>query len=124
MILRSATILRIAMTRHILWCAVLLAVPQAASAAEGVPVYNVRPECNFTQSVIPSPESEKTCLREEQDARTKLEKNWASYADDDRSECIGESSSAGSPSYVDLLTCLEMNRDVRALERKEKAAEE
>jgi len=117
-------IIRTAMTRHFLLCAVLLAVPQAASAGEGVPVYNVRPECNFTQSVIPSPESEKTCLREEQDARTKLEKNWASYADDDRSECVGESSSAGSPSYVDLLTCLEMSRDARALERKEKAAEE
>ena len=115
---------RTAMTRHILWCFVLLAVPQAASAGEGVPVYNVRPECKFSQSIIPSPESEKTCLREEQDARTKLEKNWANYADDDRAECIGESSSAGSPSYVDLLTCLEMTKDARALERNEKAAEE
>ena len=115
---------RTAMTRHLLLCATLLTLPASASAGEGVPVYNVRPECNFTQSVIPSQESDKTCMREEQEAHAKLEKNWASYADDDRSECVAESSAAGSPSYVDLLTCLEMNRDVRAMERKDKAVEE
>ena len=62
-----------------LCCSVLLAVPHPAAAQERVPDYNVKPECQFTQSVIPSPESEKQCLREEQAARVKLEQNWASY---------------------------------------------
>jgi hypothetical protein len=104
-----------------LWCSVLLAVPHAAAAQDRVPDYNVKPECQFTQSVIPSPESEKQCLREEQAARVKLEQNWASYPSGDRAECVGESSTGGSPSYVDLLTCLEMTADARALQRKARA---
>jgi hypothetical protein len=104
-----------------LCCSVLLAVPHPAAAQESVPDYNVKPECQFTQSVIPSPESEQQCLREEQAARVKLEQNWASYPSGDRAECVGESSTGGSPSYVDLLTCLEMTADARALQRKARA---
>ena len=104
-----------------LCCSVLLAVPHPAAAQERVPDYNVKPECQFTQSIIPSPESEKQCLREEQAARVKLEQNWSSYPSGDRAECVGESSTGGSPSYVDLLTCLEMTADARAMQRKARA---
>jgi len=99
-----------------------LAWPCAAGAQDAVPVYNVKPECQFTQSAVPSPENEKTCLREEQAARAKLEQKWASYPSADRQECVSESSTGGSPSYVDLLTCLEMTADARAMQRKNKAA--
>jgi hypothetical protein len=30
------------------------------------------------------------------------------YANDDKRSCIGETTSAGMPSYVELVTCLEM----------------
>jgi hypothetical protein len=104
-----------------LWCGLLFATAQGAAAQDSVPNYNVKPECVFTQSIIPSPESEKQCLREEQAARVKLEQNWSSYPSGDRTECVGESSTGGSPSYVDLLTCLEMTADARALQRKARA---
>jgi hypothetical protein len=105
-----------------LWCGVVLLAPaQSVAAQDSVPNYNVKPECQFTQSIIPSPESEKQCLREEQAARVKLEQNWSSYPSGDRTECVGESSTGGSPSYVDLLTCLEMTADARALQRKARA---
>jgi hypothetical protein len=103
-------------------CALLLAWPHAGSAQDSVPVYDVKPECQFTQSAVPSPESEKTCLQEEQAARARLEQKWASYPSADRQQCVRESSTGGSPSYVDLLTCLEMTADARALQRKAKAA--
>ena len=106
--------------RCTLWCGVLLAA-HSAVAQDSVPNYNVKPECQFNQSLIPSPESGKECLREEQAARVKLEQNWSSYPSGDKAECIGESSTGGSPSYVDLLTCLEMTADARALQRRTRA---
>jgi hypothetical protein len=102
--------------------ALLLALPHVAGAQDAVPIYNVKPECQFTQSAIPAPENQKTCLQEEQAARDKLEQKWASYPSADRQECVSESSTGGSPSYVDLLTCLEMTADARSLQRKAKAA--
>ena len=102
--------------------ALLLALSHGVGAQDSVPVYNVEPECQFTQSAVPSPENEKTCMREEQAARVKLEQKWASYPSADRQECVSESSTGGSPSYVDLLTCLEMTADARAMQRKNKAA--
>jgi hypothetical protein len=79
--------------------ALLLALAHGVGAQDSVPVYNVKPECQFTQSAVPSQESEKTCLREEQAARAKLEQKWASYPSADRQECVSESSTGGSPSY-------------------------
>jgi hypothetical protein len=107
-----------------MWSALLLAAAaQAARADDGVPNYNVKPECSFTQSVIPAPENETQCLKEERAARAKLQQNWANYPSADRSECVGESSTGGSPSYVDLLTCLEMTADARAMQRKAKSGQ-
>lgn len=105
----------------VIWCGLLLAAALSAAAQDSVPNYNVKPECQFNQSLIPSPESGKQCLREEQAARVKLEQNWSSYPSGDRAECVGESSTGASPSYVDLLTCLEMTADARALQRKARA---
>lgn len=99
----------------------MLLAAHSAAAQDSVPNYNVKPECQFNQSLIPSPESGKECLREEQAARVKLEKNWSTYPSGDKAECVGESSTGGSPSYVDLLTCLEMTADARALQRRARA---
>ena len=110
--------------RSAMWSALLLAAAaQAARADDGVPNYNVKPECSFTQSAIPAPENETQCLKEERAARVKLQQNWANYPSADRTECVGESSTGGSPSYVDLLTCLEMTADARALQRKAKSGQ-
>src|SRR5437879_4987440 len=77
--------------RCTLWCGLLLAAAHSAAAQDSVPNYDVKPECQFSQSLIPSPESGKQCLREEQAARVKLEQNWSSYPSGDRAECVGES---------------------------------
>jgi hypothetical protein len=110
-------------TWAVTWAALLLAAAQPARADDGVPNYNVKPECSFTQSVIPAPENQKECMKEEQAARTKLQQNWTKYPSADRAECAAESSTGGSPSYVDLLTCLEMTADARALQRKARSGQ-
>ena len=49
-------------------------------------------------------------------ARTQLEKVWTTHTTQQRTECVSlEGVGGGSPSYVDVLTCLEMyaTRSVR-----------
>jgi hypothetical protein len=44
-------------------------------------------------------------------------KEWTSFSADDRTHCTAEAKMGGESSYTDLLTCLEMARDVRALNK-------
>jgi hypothetical protein len=53
-----------------------------------------------------------SCLQKEEAARDQLRNGWASFPARDRTECSG-AATIGPPSYVDLLTCLEMREDVR-----------
>jgi hypothetical protein len=47
-------------------------------------------------------------MSDETEAKNQLAKRWSSYGASQKKECVGESSSGGERSYVDLLTCLEM----------------
>ena len=93
---------------------VALVIPQVARAEHRLPVFDVKQECRAPASVTPG----QRCLGDEQSARAELTTKWSSFADGDRGHCIGEATAGGSPSYVDLLTCLEIARDARLLEKK------
>ena len=56
-----------------------------------------------------------TCISDENDARKLLEKDWARYPASDKAVCIQPKEY--TPGYIEWLTCLEMNRDVRALRK-------
>jgi|HubBroStandDraft_5_1064220.scaffolds.fasta_scaffold850773_1 hypothetical protein len=57
----------------------------------------------------------KNCLDSEQATREELAKQWSTFAPPDKTACTNESRMGGESSYTELLTCLEMARDVRAL---------
>jgi hypothetical protein len=48
------------------------------------------------------------CMRSENAARDKLNKTWAKMRVDWRSTCLKTTTLGGIPSYVELLTCVEM----------------
>ena len=50
-----------------------------------------------------------------QDARSKLDKDWSQYSAAQRSQCDDLVTTGGAPSYVELLTCLEMAKQVKEL---------
>lgn len=56
------------------------------------------------------------CVADETEARRQIQDKWESFAVDDRRQCAKETSTADESSYVELLTCLEMARDVRRAE--------
>ncbi|MGB9208319.1 MAG: hypothetical protein WCB78_09455 [Pseudolabrys sp.] len=54
-----------------------------------------------------------SCLASEQRTREELTKNWSTFPEADRNGCV--KSLSFSPTYTELLTCLEMRRDVKNL---------
>ena len=48
------------------------------------------------------------CQRDEEAARDKLNKQWATYSSTDKANCVSSATAGYLPSYVELVTCLEM----------------
>ena len=61
------------------------------------------------------------CIQDEKAARDALARQWSEFDAGDRARCIRLSTSNGSASYVEVLTCLELDRDARKLHQKEDA---
>jgi hypothetical protein len=58
------------------------------------------------------------CLNSEHAARDKLRTEWKDFAANTRGNCYVTSTMGGEPSYVELLTCLEMAKQAAELERR------
>jgi hypothetical protein len=59
--------------------------------------------------------SVQACEQDEKDARTKLEQEWGMFSAAEQARCTRLTTLGGSPSYVELLTCLEMAKDAQKL---------
>jgi hypothetical protein len=57
----------------------------------------------------------KACLGDETTAQDTLKQNWSKYAASDKNECVGMVTTGGPPSYVELLSCVEILRDARSI---------
>jgi hypothetical protein len=55
------------------------------------------------------------CMDAEAKDRETLVKEWPTFAADDKRHCTAETTMGGESSYTELVTCLEMARDVRKL---------
>jgi hypothetical protein len=58
------------------------------------------------------------CLGQEWSAREQLRREWRSFSRDDKIECVPLATLGGSPTYTELLTCLELSREARDLHGK------
>lgn len=93
---------------------VLFAASPAALAADTIPVFNVEPTCRAAVAASPG-RAVDTCLRDEADARAQLEQRWSRFPAKDRTSCTRLSLLDGHPSYVELLTCLEIAEEARSV---------
>jgi len=100
--------------------AVLLA-SHLVLVADRVPELNIEPSCQAAASTAVMPGRDaKSCLQDEHTARDKLEKEWGEFSATERTRCLQLSHTGGSPSYVELLTCLEMAQAARQLPAADK----
>jgi hypothetical protein len=55
--------------------------------------------------------NKEACMADENQALNTLKQNWSKYVANDKTLCIGMESTGGPASYVELLSCIEVNRD-------------
>ena len=107
------------MTRLVILAAVAaisVGIQIRAAIADDVPTYDVRKSCKADTQAYPTAGNVEGCLRDEQNARTTLVTQWTQFAPDTRTRCTGMvGDPAGPQSYVELLTCLQMAKDVKGL---------
>ena len=99
--------------------AVALLWPQPG-AAQVLPTADVQNTCRIASGVMVTLMGGTTveqglngCLDSENTARATIIKDWATYSAGDRTQCL--QTTVYLPSYVEWLTCLEMERDARRL---------
>ena len=89
------------------------------AVADEVPQFDIRRGCKIDSAAAFGPISEtvKRCMDDEQNAKTQLQAQWASFIGSDRAMCMASTTNDASipPSYVDLLTCLQDQQLARKL---------
>jgi hypothetical protein len=92
----------------------------AAAKANGPPNLNVKPSCEAAAGRTAMEQAPGTnvrdvasCLRDENEARDQLAKEWAQFSPGEHELCTSVTKTGGTPSYVELLVCLEMNREAK-----------
>ncbi len=89
-------------------------MPTPNRRAGGAPKLQVGPSCEAAaQGSVVLGRDKKACLGDETAAQDTLKKNWSKYAASDKNECISMVRTGGPPSYVELLSCVEILRDAR-----------
>jgi hypothetical protein len=94
----------------------------ALAANNDVPQFDVKPSCTSAtkaandlnkagDNLRPGDRSADNCIHDETDAKAKLDGQWTQYPVLERQRCSRLSTLGGLPSYVELLTCLEMAKE-------------
>jgi hypothetical protein len=90
-------------------------MPSVSRAADVVPKFNIAANCKaeVTGGSVAG-ETLESCISAEQQAKDQLAQQWERFAKADKTMCIRGTNSDGTPSYVELQTCLEMSADAKA----------
>src|SRR6476646_7449158 len=104
--------------------AILAIVPSTVwAASNGIPTLDVRPVCRVIANQSADPgvgqrnqtETFKQCMESEEAVREQLKRPWSAFSAADKRHCVTLATTGGESSNTELLTCLEMARDVRLL---------
>ena len=82
------------------------------AVADRVPVFDVSRSCKLDVAAttgLSIDQSLKNCVNDENRARQQLVSQWSKFSALSRSQCLPLESIGGTPSYVSLLTCLQMS---------------
>ncbi|SDS90233.1 hypothetical protein SAMN05444158_3622 [Bradyrhizobium canariense] len=90
----------------------------------GAPELNVKAICkarsaDAIRSGSPPDQSTADCLHDEEDAKQQLNTLWASTSVPIRNRCESDARALGTTSYLDLLTCIRMAKEINSSPKKE-----
>ena len=82
------------------------------TVADRVPSFDIVRSCKLDRAAtagLTVDQSLKTCVNDETKARQQLGSQWSKFAPSSKTSCISQESIGGTPSYVSLQTCLQMD---------------
>jgi hypothetical protein len=86
------------------------------AVADQVPAFDINRSCKLDAAAsagLTLDQSTKSCVDDENKARQQLASQWSSFSAAGKATCIPQESIGGTPSYVSLLTCLQMGQWAR-----------
>src|SRR5262245_59192163 len=110
--------------RFVSGAAILIVIPTLVwGASDGIPTLDVRPVCRgiANQSADPGvgqrdqANTFQQCIESEAAVREQMKRSWSEFSAADKRHCVTLATTGGESSNTELLTCLDMARDVRAL---------
>ena len=100
-----------------------------SARSDDIPTLDVNPVCHgiAMQGELEAGlqrSSFQECVKSEQDVREQMKKEWSTFTTADKTHCVALAKTGGESSYTELITCMEMARDVRALRENANALPE
>ena len=95
---------------------VILGTLSPIPVSDTVPQIDIVKECRFEGGESATFDR---CVHDENEAKQDLQATWEQVGAADRTSCLAEATSAGFSSYIELLTCVEMARDLAAAKQRE-----
>ena len=94
----------------------LLGLRVAVAVADAPPKFDLAPTCDAAARFsIAAGRDKEACLEDERTAESTLAQNWSKYNASDKIQRVGNVKTGGPASYVELLSCLEIMRDAKAI---------
>jgi hypothetical protein len=94
----------------------------ASAASSGVPTADIATTCRTSEKALiaifgaETQQNFQSCMNSENEARAQMVKNWRNFPAGARQRCIN--TTGYMPSYVEWLTCLEMEQQVNETRKK------
>lgn len=116
---RSLNMKRLAMLATI--GATVLVAQSFVAFADDVPTFDIQRACSARLQAFQDTSSQGTdtvssCVADEQNARATLVNQWTQFAPGSKAECLEIQSDGAAPrSYIELLTCLQMAKQIKEL---------
>jgi len=112
---RDRSVWEVPMRLPLAFAVVVLGFAGPVGAADQVPTFDVRQSCRGGSD---NPAALESCLKSEAEARTQLVAQWAQFPAAQRRGCIAEAGREMA-SYVELLTCLQIAGEAKALPKQQ-----
>jgi hypothetical protein len=91
---------------------IVLSTQLVVAVADRVPAFDIARSCKLDVAAttgLSVDQSVKSCVNDENKARQQLASRWSKFSASSKAQCIPQESIGGTPSYVSLLTCLQMD---------------
>lgn len=91
---------------------IVVSTQLVVAVADGVPAFDIARSCKLDVAAttgLSVDQSVKSCVNDENKARQQLASRWSKFSASSKAQCIPQESIGRTPSYVSLLTCLQMD---------------